>query len=154
MAKEELNEKELKLMFHTLGYDFTPRWNDEKGGFRNHFCTHENTSDYPIIKGLINKGYMVDNGCEPGFIGGGNFYSCTDKAKSVVVDLWLKKKKENRPSRSKRRYQAYLTWCDTFDGTFKDFIDWLTPSKEMKEYPYLFKEELAIIKDFKRRWSI
>lgn len=148
----ELNEKELKLMFHTLGYDFTPRWNDERGGFRNHFYTHENTSDYLIIKGLIDKGYMIDNGVS-GFGGDGRYYSCTNKANSVVVDLWLKKKKENKPSRGKRRYQAYFDWCDTFDGTFKDFLDWLSP-REMKKYPSLYEKELKILKDFKRRWDI
>lgn len=147
---DELNEKELKLMFHTLGYDFTPRWNDTKGGFRNHFCTHENTPDYPIIQGLINKGYMVNNGCEPGFIGGGNFYSCTDKAKSVVVDLWLKKKKENKPSRSKRRYQAYLSISEYFDD-FGHFLRWLKVTDEDR---ILAPKDVEFVEDIKRRWNI
>lgn len=150
MNKEELNEKELKLMFHTLGYDFTPRWNDTKGGFRNHFCTHENTSDYPIIQGLINKGYMIDNGCEPGFIGGGAYYSCTNKAKSVVVDLWLKKKKENKPSRSKRRYQAYLSISEYFDD-FGHFLRWLKVTDEDR---ILAPEDVEFVERIKRKWDI
>lgn len=144
-------------MFHTLGYDFNPRWNDTRGGFRNHFCTHENTSDYPIIQGLIKKGYMVDNGCEPGFIGGGNYYSCTDKAKSVVVDLWQQKKKENKPSRGKRRYQAYLSISDWFDGGFGEFLKWVTITKQdldRAEYDYEFAKDIKRIQNFKKEWNI
>ena len=33
----EITEKEEKIMFHTLGYDYQPRWNDDKGGYRNWF---------------------------------------------------------------------------------------------------------------------
>ena len=132
--KYETNEIELKLMFHTLGYDFTPRWNDEKGGFRNYFYTHENTSDYLIIKGLIDKGYMIDNGV-PGFGGDGRCYSCTNKANSVVVDLWLKKKKENKPSSIQRRtdyYKGFQKEMEYMTKEEKDYVNFL--EKKIRRY--------------------
>jgi hypothetical protein len=33
----EITEKEEKIMFHTLGYEYQPRWNDDRGGYRNWF---------------------------------------------------------------------------------------------------------------------
>lgn len=102
MAEEEITEKEEKIMFHTLGYDYQPRWNDDKGGYRNWFgiCPSEDNEDYIAIESLVEKGFMQKDGTTAWKE---EVYSVTDKGKAYVVDLWLKKKKEIKPSRSKRR---------------------------------------------------
>lgn len=147
----EITEKEEKIMFHTLGYDYQPRWNDDKGGYRNWFATtaNEEDSDYRTIKSLVEKGYMIKSGNTEW--GNEEVYSVTDIGKDYVVDLWLKKKKENKPSRSKRRYQAYLAWTDWNDGTFKEFLDWLkiTEKKEL-----FCEDECEVIREYKKRWQI
>ena len=53
----EITEKEEKIMFHTLGYDYQPRWNDDKGGYRNWFGIYpsEDNGDYIAIKSLTKK---------------------------------------------------------------------------------------------------
>lgn len=148
----EITEKEEKIMFHTLGYDYQPRWNDDKGGYRNWFATtaNEEDSDYRTIKSLVEKGYMIKSGNTEW--GNEEVYSVTDIGKDYVVDLWLKKKKENKPSRSKRCYQAYLDWCDwNVDVTFKDFLDWLKITEKDELY---YPEECEVIREYKKRWQI
>lgn len=146
----EISEKEEKIMFHTLGYDYQPRWNDIKGGYRNWFATtaNEEDLDYQTIKSLVEKGYMQKDGTTDWKE---EVYSVTDIGKDYVVDLWLKKKKEAKPSRSKRRYQAYLNWCDWNDGSFKNFLDWLkiTEKKEL-----FCEDECKVIREYKKRWQI
>lgn len=95
-----MTRAEEEIMFHTLGYDYNPRWNDNNGGYRNWFGTHSNTTAYLIIQNLISKGYMQKDGESPW--GKEEVFSVTNKGKDYVVDLWLKKKKANKPSRSKR----------------------------------------------------
>ena len=56
-----------------------------------------------------------------------------------------------RPSRSKRRYQAYLDWCDWNDGTFKDFLDWLKITDKDELYS---PKECEVISEYKKRWQI
>ena len=53
----EITEKEERIMFHTLGYDYQPRWNDNKGGYRNWFGIYprEDDKDYISIKSLVKK---------------------------------------------------------------------------------------------------
>lgn len=60
----EITEKEEKVMFHTLGYEYQPRWNDDKGGYRNWFGIYpsEDNGDYIAIKSLVEKGYMQKDG--------------------------------------------------------------------------------------------
>ena len=148
----EITEKEEKIMFHTLGYDYQPRWNDDKGSYRNWFATtaNEEDLDYQTIKSLVEKGYMIKSGNTEW--GNEWVYSVTDIGKDYVVDLWLKKKKENKPSRSKRRYQAYLDWCDwNVDVTFKDFLDWLKITEKDELY---YPEECEVIREYKKRWQI
>lgn len=146
----EITEKEEKVMFHTLGYEYKPRWNDDKGGYRNWFGIYpsEDNGDYVAIKSLVEKGYMQKDGVTDWKE---EVYSVTDIGKDYVVDLWFKKKKENKPSRSKRRYQAYLHWCDWNDGTFKEFLDWLkiTEKKEL-----FCEDECEVIREYKKRWQI
>lgn len=148
---ELLSEKEEQIMFHTLGYDYQPRWNDDKGGYRNWFVTTANKEDldYQIIKSLVEKGYMIKSGNTEW--GNEEVYSVTDIGKDYVVDLWYKKKKENKPSRSKRRYQAYLDWCECYSGTFKDFLDWLKITDDDRLF---YPKEVEIVEEYKRRWNI
>lgn len=145
-----LRENEEKIMFHTLGYDYQPRWNDDRGGYRNWFGIYpsEDNGAYKAIKSLVEKGYMQKDGTTAW---NEEVYSVTDIGKDYVVNLWLKKKKENKPSRSKRRYQAYLDWCDWNDGTFKEFLDWLkiTEKKEL-----FCEDECKVIREYKERWQI
>lgn len=145
-----MTEQEEKIMFHTLGYDYKPRWNDDRGGYRNWFGIYPNESDntYKTIKCLVERGYMQKDGTT-----GWNeeVYSVTNIGIDYVTDLWLKKKKESKPSRSKRRYQAYLDWCDWNDGNFKNFLDWL----KITEYKELYcEDECKVIREYKKRWQI
>lgn len=146
----EITEKEERIMFHTLGYDYQPRWNDNKGGYRNWFGIYprEDDNDYIIIKSLVEKGYMQKDGV---IAGKEEVYSVTNKGIAYVVDLWFKKKKQNKPSRSKRRYQAYLHWCDCYDGSFKDFLDWLKITEKDELY---YPKECENIREYKKRWQI
>jgi hypothetical protein len=147
----EITEREEKVMFHTLGYEYKPNWNDDRGGYRNWFGIYpsEDNGDYKAIKSLVEKGYMQKDGTTDW---NEEVYSVTDIGKNYVVDLWLKKKKENKPSRSKRRYQAYLDWCDwNVDVTFKDFLDWLKITKEKELF---CEDECEVIREYKKRWWI
>lgn len=146
MTKEELTTVEEKILFHTLGYDYEPRWNDNNGGYRNFFATTD-SNDIKIIESLIDKGYMQRNKD----VFNEQVFSVKDKGIVYVIDLWGKKKKQNKPTRSKRRYQAYLDWTDCYSGNFKDFLDWL---KITERDELFYPKEVAIIRDFKRRWSI
>ena len=78
-------------------------------------------------------------------------YSVTDIGKSYVVDLWLKKKKENKPSRSKRRYRAYLYWNECNNSSFKDFLDWLKITEKDELY---YPKDCEIVREYKKRWNI
>ena len=148
---KEITEKEARIMFHTLGYDYEPRWNDTKGGYRNWFATtaNEEDSDFQAIKSLVEKGYMEESGKLEW--GNEKVFSVTKIGQDYVVDLWLKKRKENKPSRSKRRYQAYLDWCDWNDGSFKDFLGWLKITKEKELF---CEDECYVIREYKKRWNI
>ena len=56
-----MQKNEEKILFHTLGYDYEPRWNDDRGGYRNYFCTTGNSedNDYITIQSLLEKGYST-----------------------------------------------------------------------------------------------
>jgi hypothetical protein len=145
-----LTEKEEKVMFHTLGYEYQPRWNDDKGGYRNWFGIYpnEDNGDYIAIKSLVEKGYMRKDGTTAW---NEEVYSVTDKGSVYVVDLWCKKKKKDKPSRSKRRYRAYLAWCDWNNGSFKDFLDWLKITEKDELY---YPDECEFVREYKKRWQI
>ena len=147
-TKKEITEKEEKIMFHTLGYDYQPRWNDDKGGYRNWFGLYPNGEAYKAIKSLVEKGYMQKDGTTDWKE---EVYSVTDIGKSYVVDLWLKKKKEAKPSRSKRRYQAYLHWSECNNGSFKNFLDWLKITEKDELY---YPEKCEVVREYKKRWQI
>ena len=147
-----LTKNEEQILFHTLGYDYEPRWNDDRGGYRNYFCTTGNSkdNDYITIQSLVKDGYME-------FAGNGSFdsnhkyFSVTQKGIDYVVNLWKKKKKENKPTRSKRRYQAYWDWEECYGGTFREFLGWLKITEDMRLF---CPKEVEIVEDFKKRWNI
>lgn len=146
----EITEKEEKIMFHTLGYDYQPRWNEYRKENRNWLGIYpsEDNDDYVVVKSLVEKGYMQKDGLTPWKE---EVYSVTNKGNAYVVDLWFKKKKENKPSRSKRRYQAYLDWGECYNGSFKDFLDWLKiTEKDELDYP----KECEVVREYKKRWQI
>ena len=147
-----MQKNEEEILFHTLGYDYNPRWNDDIGGYRNYFCTTENSEDddYITIQSLVEKGYMEFIGNDS-FSGNYKYFSVTQKGIDYVVDLWKKKKKENKPTRSKRRYQAYLDWCDWNDGSFREFLSWLKITEDKRLF---CTEEVEYIEEFKKRWNI
>lgn len=147
---EEITEKEEKIMFHTLGYDYKPSWNDNRSEYRNWFGIYpsDDNPDYLLIKSLVEKGYMQKDGETPWKE---EVYSVTNKGNAYVVDLWFKKKKENKPSRSKRRYQAYLNWSEWHDGSFKEFLDWLKITENDELY---YPKECEVIREYKKRWQI
>ena len=146
----EITEKEERVMFHTLGYAYQPWWNDDEGGYRNWFGIYpnEDNGDYIAIKSLVEKGFMRKDGTTDWKE---EVYSVTDIGKNYVVDLWLKKKKENKPNIGKRRYQAYLSWKDWNDGSFMDFLRWLKITDKKELY---CPEECEIIREYKKRWQI
>ena len=78
-------------MFHTLGYDYQPNWNDDKGGYRNWFDIYpnEDNGDYKAIKSLVEKGYMQKDGTTDWKE---EVYSVTDIGKNYVVDNVLNDK--------------------------------------------------------------
>ena len=147
-----MTEKEEKILFHTLGYDYYPRWNDNRGGYRNYFCTTANCddNDYITIQSLVKDGYMEFVSCD--YFGSNyKYFRVTQMGIDYVVDLWKKKKKENKPTRSKRRYQAYLDWEECYVGTFREFLGWLKITEDMRLF---CPKEVEIVEEFKRRWNI
>ena len=146
-----LTKNEEQILFHTLGYSYEPIWNDDRGGYRNYFCTTGNSedNDYILIQTLVEKGYM-EFACNDSFGSNYKYFSVTQKGIDYVVDLWKKKKKENKPTRSKRRYQAYRDWCDWNDGSFREFLSWLKITEDKR----LFCTEVKYIEEFKKRWNI
>ena len=146
-----MTEKEEQILFHTLGYEYKPNWNDKRRENRNWYgiTPSETDDDYKTVLSLVEKGWMQKDG---DVSWGEEVFSVTQKGIDYVVDLWQKKKKDNKPSRSKRRYQAYWDWSDCYaSGTFKDFLHWLSPTEEER---ILYPEEVRIVEDFKRRWNI
>ena len=80
-----LTETEEQLLFHTLGYDYEPRWNDKRREERNWFGTNpSNSPDYLCIKSLIQKGYMIQGKNTPW---GDETYFATPVAEEYVVNL-------------------------------------------------------------------
>lgn len=99
---ENLTDNEMKIMFHTLGYDFTSRWNSKTGGYRNYFYTSENTQDGRIIKKLIEKDCMCLMQESP-WKEKVNYYKCTDKGKDIILELCRRRKKADKLFRKLRK---------------------------------------------------
>lgn len=145
-----MTEKEEEILFHTLGYNYNPRWNEKRKESRNWYgITPSETDDsYKSIISLVEKGWMQKNGNTPW---GEEVFSVTEKGNIFVVTEWEKKKKENKPTRSKRRYQAYLDWIECYSGTFREFLGWLKITEDKRLF---LPKEVEIIEEFKRRWNI
>lgn len=137
----EISKEEELIMFHTLGYNCKPIWNDNAGGYRNWFGIYpsQENPDYRAILSLVKKGYMKQ---ESNTAWKEEVYSVTDKGKEYVVNLWQQRKMENKPKKSKRRYQAYLSWSQYNLGTFMEFLYWLK------------SEDDEQVEFYKKRWEI
>lgn len=69
-----LSKEERHVLQHSLG--------GEKQ-YRNHFCTDEDTTDYPVCEGLVEKGLMRRRKAAQ-WQGGGLVYQVTDRGKRVA----------------------------------------------------------------------
>ena len=145
-----LTKNEEQILFHTLGYSYEPYWNEKRREDRNFYgITPCESDEYKSLLSLVERGWMVKCNSTPW---GEDVFSVTEKGNIFVVTEWEKKKKENKPSRSKRRYRAYFDWTECYaSGTFKDFLLWLSPKEKDR---ILYPEEVKIVEEFKRRWNI
>lgn len=144
-----MDRDEEKILFHTLGYAYQPRWNEERKEDRNFYgITPCESDEYKSLLSLVERGWMVKCNSTPW---GEEVFSVTEKGNIFVVTEWEKKKKENKPTRSKRRYQAYRDWEECYGGTFRDFLSWLKITEEMRLF---CPKEVEIVEDFKKRWDI
>lgn len=71
----EISSAEMNVLQHSLG---------GLKAYRNHFCTGEDTDDYPICSGLVEKGLMsVGRG---GAMSGGSYvFRVTEKGKKIAL---------------------------------------------------------------------
>lgn len=140
----ELTELEEDYLFHTLGYDYNPSWNTKRRENRNFFGTSSNDK---TINSLVENGYMK--------VCGNHFqetiYCATDKG-IEYVERRFKEKVESakKPTRSQRRYQAYLSISEYFDD-FGHFLRWLKVTDEDR---ILAPKDVEFVEDIKRRWNI
>lgn len=109
---ENLSDDELEIMFHTLGYNFTTKSNDESYGNRNNYYTSEDTRDGKIIKDLIDKGCMYLSQKSP-WKTVGNYYSCTALGKDIVIEIWRRNKKADKFRRKLKKAQGILAKLKT-----------------------------------------
>lgn len=148
---EQLSEAEERLLFHALGYSYEPRWNEGRREERNWIGIPPSEDDpyYLTVKALVQKGYMTQGQNTPW---GEEVYFATPVAEDYVVNLWEKKKKKNKPSRSKRRYDAYSEWCDYYwQAPFRVYLEWLQLKEDNLDWP---EGEYERVKYFKSKWEI
>lgn len=69
-----MTETQRKLLQHTLG---------NKSFFRNHFCTSEETSDFPPLCELVESGHMTKIRAAE-WMGGGWIFHATDTGKKAA----------------------------------------------------------------------
>lgn len=129
-----MSEQELKLLFHTLGYNFYPDWDTEEGGYRNYFAIGKNSQAYPVLCSLVNKGYMKKTVDSNELV----YFCAASKGIELVKCEFMKKRQKaqipfQNKSRSKRRYQAYLEYGDGFNS-FLDFLYFLDSCDEGAEF--------------------
>ena len=105
----------LHILRHALGLD-----RDGRGRkYRNHFCTGEGSSDYPICEELVDRelmGKRVQIGHSQ-ITGWDALYMVTEEGRKVVD---LHQPRERKLTRGQQRYRDYLR----FDGgmTFIEFL--------------------------------
>lgn len=72
----EVTKEERHILQHSLG---------GREMYRNHFCTNEDTVDYPACEKLVEKGLMQRRKAAD-WQGGGLIYNVTDEGKAVAFD--------------------------------------------------------------------
>lgn len=116
----ELTEEHLQIMRHAIGLDGL-RWYDkekiEGEPYRNYFATTNKTKNYPIILDLIELGFMRKMGERWDM----DYFCVTHKGVLLAKESALRIAMEDKPTRSKARYQAYR-----HSESEDSFIEWLT----------------------------
>lgn len=144
---EQLSSEEEGYLFHALGYEQWPNWHSKRKEDRNNFYGGK---DDPIIRNLVEAGYMTP--FQKGWVEENEYYGVTDKGIKYVEEQFdLRKKQAKKPTRSQRRYSAYLDVSDWFNN-FHHFLRWLSSKPEdfgeEKEMNVRFRN------DVKARWNI
>lgn len=120
-----LTKEEKHVLLHSLGWSDL-RWYDknklEETPYRNYFYTGEDTTDYPIICSLIEKKLMFCSGASWDN-GASKYYHVTEQGIDLAYSIARNLLENSKPTRSKRRYQAYL-----HSESDESFIEWLRNS--------------------------
>ena len=147
MTIEQLLSEEESYLFHALGYEQWPDWHSERREDRNNFY---GAKDDPIIKNLVEAGYMTP--FQKGWVEENEYYGVTDKGiKYVETQFESRKKAAKKPSRSQRRYSAYLDVSDFFNN-FHHFLRWLSCKPE--DFGEEEEKNVRFRNDVKARWNI
>ena len=114
----DLTKEEKQILLHSLGLSNIDFYNEYliDSPYRNNFYTSENTTDYPIIKSLIEKGLMQDT--NKGWEKGSRYFIVTEKG--IEISKKLAKEFIPKITRSKKRYSLYL-----HSESSESFIEWL-----------------------------
>lgn len=118
----DLSKEEQHILLHSLGLSHL-RWYEKDKlldePYRNRFYTSKKTKDYTFIESLISKGLMFNT--QKGWDGSGStYFVVTDEGINIAKSIATKQVRENKPSRSKMRYELYLhADCD------ETFGEWL-----------------------------
>ena len=141
-----MTTEEEQILFHTLGYEYNPCWRTSRREIRNDYY---GAKDDPQIQKLVADGYMEY--MSDGWVADHAYYRLTDKGISFVEEEYNKKKAlAKKPTRSQRRYLAYLDISDAgyFDNDFPGFLKWISGKATGEETDY------EIWKELKDRWRI
>lgn len=111
-----LTPQQLGILQHAIGAD---QYGRRGRGERNYFTTDAGGADGRVCKSLVSLGLMADRGSYGELSGNGNIYVVTGRGIDAVT-------RESPPppktTRSKLRYESFLSWKDAFGGTFRDFL--------------------------------
>jgi len=104
----KLTKEEKHILLHTLGLS-NIKWYDKdkiKDPYRNRFYTSENTTDYPVIKSLIEKKLMKDTGqgCGPADQTNCRYFAATPNGIKIAQKIALNS--IPKLSKSKKRYEC------------------------------------------------
>lgn len=113
-----LTDKHMSILKHSLGIECLAWYEREKieNPYRNYFCTNESTVDYPLICDLVQEGLMTG----PFERFGNTYFVVTEKGTEIAKNLAREYALKNKPTRSKRRYLAYL-----HSESGESFFEWL-----------------------------
>lgn len=120
MSIVELSTAEKQVLLHTLGLNDIQYYETEKikQPYRNYFYTSNKTTDHQHIELLIKQGLMEELGSP--YDSDSAYFQATEKGVEIAQGIATKKAVTYKPSRSKRRYLAYLH-SETDEG----FMEWL-----------------------------